>query len=119
MLVNKETDSISLSDKVICSDDSTWKLYYDRLGQTEIPTKIAAGMGGFLSQGDNLFYVVVTSQNGTQMNVYELNVFRSYPVSVFYAHGEEFLDMGMDTILSNDYLKIANVVKKWKENHRG
>ena len=30
----------------------------------------------------------------------------------------EFLQMGMDTILTNDYLKIANVVKKWKEKRK-
>ena len=31
---------------------------------------------------------------------------------------EEFLDMGMDTILSNDYLKISKVVKRWKEKRK-
>ena len=29
----------------------------------------------------------------------------------------EFLDMGIDTILSNDYFQIANVVKEWKIIH--
>ena len=28
---------------------------------------------------------------------------------------KEFLEMGIDTILANDYLSIANTVKKWKE----
>jgi glycerophosphoryl diester phosphodiesterase len=28
---------------------------------------------------------------------------------------QEFLDMGIDTILANDYLSIANTVKNWKE----
>ena len=27
----------------------------------------------------------------------------------------KYLEMGIDTILTNDYLKIANAVKKWKE----
>ena len=31
------------------------------------------------------------------------------------AETEEFLEMGIDTILANDYLSIANTVKKWKE----
>ena len=39
--------------------------------------------------------------------------------NVFWSDDEEetleFLQMGMDTILTNDYLKIANVVKKYKE----
>ena len=39
--------------------------------------------------------------------------------NVFWSDDEketrEFLDMGMDTILTNDYLKISKVVKKYKE----
>ena len=38
--------------------------------------------------------------------------------NVFFADDEkeakEYLDMGIDTILTNDYLKIANVVKEYK-----
>ncbi len=86
MLVNHSTDSVSLSSKVVCSDNSTWRLYYDKLGQTEIPTKIAAGMGGALQNGDNVFYMVVTSNDGTQVNVYDITVHRSYQVSITYLH---------------------------------
>ncbi len=91
MLVNHSTEVVSLSSKVVCSDDSTWKLYYDRLGQTEIPTKIAAGEFGELDDGDNIFYAVVTSQDGTQVNVYELNVYRSFAVDVKFYDGTELL----------------------------
>jgi uncharacterized repeat protein (TIGR02543 family) len=84
MLVDSDTDSVSLSNKIVCSSDSVWRLYYDKLGQTEIPTKIAAGKSGELSNGDNVFYIVVTSSNGSQVNVYELTVHRSYRVSVSY-----------------------------------
>ena len=42
--------------------------------------------------------------------------------NVFYSDEENetlrYLDMGIDVILSNDYLQTANVVKKWKENNR-
>ncbi len=93
MLVDGETDSVSLADKVICSDDSTWRLYYDKLGQTEIPTKMAAGMKGYLQDGSNEFYIVVTSKDGVQVNVYELDVFRSFPVSVYYMDEEKLLDL--------------------------
>ena len=31
MLVNNTTDAVSLSNKVVCSSDSIWRLYYDRL----------------------------------------------------------------------------------------
>ena len=91
MLVEPSADSVSLSSKVICSDDSTWKLYYDKLGQVEIPTKIAAGQSGVLENGNNIFYIVVTSGDGTQVNTYQLTVHRSYAVDVRYYNGEEIL----------------------------
>lgn len=84
MLVDNKTESVSLSNKVVCSSDSVWKLYYDKLGQTEIPTKIAASKLGELIDGDNIFYMVVTSSSGSQVNVYELTVHRSYKIAVSY-----------------------------------
>ncbi len=91
MFVDKDTDSVSLASKVVCSDDSVWKLYYDKLGQMEIPTKIASGESGELLNGDNVFYMVVTSKDGLQTNLYELNVYRSYAVSVNYYDEESLL----------------------------
>ena len=84
MIVSSTTESVSLSTKVICSSDSSWKLYYDRMGQTEIPTRIAAGLSGSLSNGDNVFYIVVTSANGSQVNTYKLTIYRQYNVSIQY-----------------------------------
>ena len=91
MLVDSSVDAVSLSNKVVCSADSVWRLYYDRLGQTEIPTKMAAGLTGSLANGDNTFYIVVTSQDGTQTNLYELTVHRSYAVNVGYYNGDTLL----------------------------
>ncbi len=91
MFVEKEVGSVSLASKVVCSEDSIWKLYYDQMGQTEIPTKVAAGLGGELSSGNNVFYILVTSNDGTQVNLYELNVYRSYAVDVKYYDGETLL----------------------------
>lgn len=91
MLVDKNTESVSLSNKVVCSSDSVWKLYYDKLGQTEIPTKIAASKTGELNNGDNVFYIVVTSFSGSQVNVYELTVHRSHSVTVSYFDNKDIL----------------------------
>ncbi len=91
MLVDHTTDSVSLANKVVCSEDSTWKLYYDKLGQMEIPTKIAAGKSGSLANGDNEFYLVVTSMDGVQVNVYTLTVHRSYLTTVSYVDGGNLL----------------------------
>ncbi len=91
MFSDPATDSISLSSKVVCSGDSTWKLYYDKLGQIEIPTKIAAGQSGTLENGNNIFYIVVTSKDGTQVNTYQLTVHRSYLTSAAYYDGNELI----------------------------
>ncbi|MBO4284224.1 MAG: InlB B-repeat-containing protein [Clostridia bacterium] len=91
LFVDRNTESVSLSGKVVCSSDSIWKFYYDKLGQVEIPTKIAAGMDGELDDGDNVFYIVVTSNDGTQVNVYDLTVHRSYQVAIRYYNGTDLL----------------------------
>ena len=91
MLVSPDTDSVSLSNKVICSSNSTWRLYYDKLGQIEIPTKIAASIDGALNNGNNVFYIVVTSFDNTQVNVYEFIIHRSYSVSIQYMNGKNVI----------------------------
>jgi len=87
MFVDNTVDSVSLSNNVICSQNSIWKLYYDKLGQIEIPTKIAASKNGELEDGNNIFYIVVSSLDGTVTNVYMLTIYRSYAVSVTYYDG--------------------------------
>lgn len=85
MIVDKGIDSVSLSNMVITSNNSYWKLYYDKLGQTEIPTKIAASKDGELNNGDNEFYIVVTSADNLLTNTYKLIVHRSYLIRMdFY-----------------------------------
>jgi len=91
MCVDSNVDAISLSDKVQCSKNSVWKLYYDKMGQIEIPTKIAASKNGFLQDGDNIFYIVINSQNGTCMNTYQLTIHRSYAVNLSYYDGNKIL----------------------------
>ena len=91
MLVSADTNSVSLSNKVICSANSTWRLYYDKLGQIEIPTKIAANIDGVLNNGNNVFYIVVTSFDNTKVNVYEFIIHRSYSVSIQYMNGKNVI----------------------------
>ena len=91
MFVSSDIDEVSLSDKVKCSQGNSWKLYYDNLGQTEIPTKIATGKYGYLQDGNNIFYVVVTSKDGTSTNTYELTIYRSYSIHISYYDGDTLL----------------------------
>lgn len=103
MVVDKDTEYVSLSNRVISSKNSSWKLYRDRLGQTEIPTKIC----GTLVDGDNNFYIVVTSANGSQTNTYELVIHRSHLVSIKFIDDytvlkTEYVDSGYEYVI--DYI---------------
>ena len=82
MPVQRDVDYVSLADAVTIGGSGTWRLYRDILGSQEIPTKIAAGSNGKLSDGNNIFYIVSTSSDGQQVRTYTLTVHRSYAVSV-------------------------------------
>ena len=82
MQVQRDVDYVSLADAVTIGGSGTWRLYRDILGSQEIPTKIAAGSNGKLSDGNNIFYIVSTSSDGQQVRTYTLTVHRSYAVSV-------------------------------------
>ena len=91
MLVESSVDSVSLASRVKCAEGMIWRLYHDSLGQQEIPTKIAAGSNGRLNNGDNVFYIVVTSTDATQVSVYSLTIHRSYAASIRFYDGDELL----------------------------
>ncbi len=88
MVVDRDTSTVSLSGKIVCSDGSIWRLYSDPDGRREIPTKIVSNLTG----GNNQYYIVVSSQDQSQVNVYELTVHRSYAVTVSYYDGETLLE---------------------------
>ena len=91
MLVESSVDSVSLASRVKCAEGMIWRLYHDSLGQQEIPTKIAAGSNGRLNNGDNVFYIVVTSTDATQVSVYSLTIHRSYAASIRFYDGSRLL----------------------------
>ena len=82
MQIRRDVDYVSLTNAVTIGGSGTWRLYRDILGSQEIPTKIAAGSNGKLSDGNNIFYIVSTSSDGQQVRTYTLTVHRSYAVSV-------------------------------------
>lgn len=87
MIVPQGTDSVPLADAVECSEGSVWRLYHDELGQSEIPTKTAAG----LADGDNVLYIIVTDSASTEFNTYTLTIHRRYEAVISYYDGETLL----------------------------
>ena len=91
--VEQNTDSVALSDKVICSDGSAWALA-DADGQ-EIGTKVADG----LVTGENRYTIsVVYTDDPETEDRYELVVYRSSEVFVRYYDGDTLVKQ--ETILT-------------------
>lgn len=85
MVVSEGTDDVDMNGKVVLNNpNATWKLYYDKLGQMEIPTKLATNKNETLGEGSNLFYIVVTNANGTQTKNYVLDIYKKYEVKVAF-----------------------------------
>lgn len=104
MIVDSNTTELPLTNKIHVSVGSTWKLYFDSLGQTEIPTKIATGQNGELQNGDNIFYVVVSSRDNTKSNTYKVLIHRRHFVNVSYLDGTKVLKS--ESILSGNIYAI-------------
>lgn len=77
MFVDKSTTSINLSNMVTVNNGSTWKLYDNK--SNCITTKYIT-----LHDGENKFLIIVISADGTQETTYELNVYKSFAISVNY-----------------------------------
>lgn len=84
LFVEHDIASVSLSGKVHVSDKCTWRLFSDKLGKNEIITKVAASDSGELLDGDNVFYILVSSEKTDDITLYELTLHRSYKVEVTY-----------------------------------
>ena len=103
MFVDFDVKQVSLSDKIECSLNCVWKLYSDSLGQSEIPTKIASGKNGELENGNNEFYIVVSTADGLKSSTYSLTIYRSYKVAVKYYDGDE--------IIKTDWVYTGDIYK--------
>ena len=89
LFVENDIEYVSLLNKISVVKNANWRLFYDKLGQIEIPTKIATSMSGKLVDGDNYFYIVITLDDQTEL--YELNIYKSYEVDIVYKRGTQIL----------------------------
>ena len=105
MVIEKDVEFVELAEKVILANTNAyWNLYYDRLGQTKIPTKIAANQtDGSLAPAENVFYILVTSENGLQEKLYTLTIYRRFTVNVKYYDKDDNLIVDKDDATLTSY----------------
>ncbi len=84
--------------------NATWKLYHDVYGNKEIPSKCAMPESGVFKNGDNTFFIITTSADGTISRTYELIIHRQYTVEVEFVAGNKTIIRG--TILTQNKLSI-------------
>ena len=98
MAVHNNIDFVKLADTVQIQGDSTWKLFNDKLGTKEIPTKIAANSYGILNEGDNIFYLVTYAPNG-KTRTYSLTIHRSFcaNIVIYNPYGEPYKTIQKET----------------------
>lgn len=90
MLVEPSADSVSLLLRSFAVTTAPGNSITTNSGRSKFRPKSQRGSRAF-ENGNNIFYIVVTSGDGTQVNTYQLTVHRSYAVDVRYYNGEEIL----------------------------
>ena len=69
--VSNATEYFSFLDQITVSKRATWQISTDMQGLNTIPTKTVP-----LEEGDNIFYLLVTSGDGNNFNLYIVTVHR-------------------------------------------
>ncbi|MCH5152512.1 MAG: leucine-rich repeat protein [Clostridiales bacterium] len=87
MHVYGNVKTVDLSDKVKCGVGCTWKLCADdEYGQREIASKVAP-----VGEGENIYYIVVTSYITNDSLTYTLIIYRNSEITIHYYDGSILL----------------------------
>ncbi len=78
------TDTLSMGSLVSVSEGATWQLCSDEDGQMPYATKDITQ----LQNGLNTFYIKVTAEDNSRSNVYKLEIYKNYYVTITYMYGQ-------------------------------
>ena len=79
--VNNQTDALNIAEVITVGANTEWELYYDEAGKEEVEDKIAVNESGTLAYGDNVFYIILTSEE-SESNEEETKIIRLFFVEV-------------------------------------
>ena len=82
--VGEDVENIDLASIITASEGASWKVFEDAEAQTEVSLDAAIN----LQDGENIYYVVVTSEDGGTTQMYTIKVFKNYYVTISYMNGE-------------------------------
>lgn len=87
-VVEAGTESVDLTNMISTVSNAPWKLYRDPGYIEEIADKVIPGEGYVLNNGDNVYYVSVTSLDGEQTAQYKLTVHKRFSVTATIFNSE-------------------------------
>lgn len=87
-VVEAGTESVDLTNMISTVSNAPWKLYRDSGYIEEIADKVVPGEGYVLNNGDNVYYVSVTSLDGEQTAQYKLTVHKRFSVTATIFNSE-------------------------------
>ena len=87
-VVEAGTESVDLTNMISTVSNAPWKLYRDPGYIEEIADKVIPGEGYVLNNGDNVYYVSVTSLDGQQTAQYKLTVHKRFSVTATIFNSE-------------------------------
>lgn len=93
---------VDLSGMLQVSNNSSWQLYLDKLGQTIVPTKYATN----LIEGDNIYYIVVNSEDGSINRTYTLNIHKQYYTNVYLKANDQVIKT-IENVLSHTTVELG------------
>ena len=99
--VANTVQDVDLSGMLTVSNNSSWQLYRDKLGQTIVPTNYATN----LVEGDNIYYIVVNSEDGTVNRTYTLNVNKQYYTNVYLKVNDQVIKT-IENVLSHTNVEL-------------
>lgn len=73
-------ERLDLFDKFVSDADTYWTLYADAMGKTEIPTKVISEF----DNGDNYYYITVTTSDKKYSRTFTLHYYKEYTVKVSF-----------------------------------
>lgn len=95
LTLGKEVDSYDFSEHFKSIEQKTkWSLYLDKMGQEEVPTKVV----NLFDNGENFFYITVSSLNDTLIKNYTVRIYKEYTVDIAFLdkNGDNYVPAGKE-----------------------
>lgn len=114
--VEPSTNTLNLSDMLKVSQNASWQLFDSNDGQNLIPTKFTYS----LKDGENLYYVVVSSENNANSKTYTLNIWRNFYGEIIFKANDVELDrvsvLSHTTVTLDPPSEMLGYDLTWDEN---